>query len=310
MQLNNPKILVLLTILFWSLCILLTRIVSQEVPLLNMSVLLFFTFLFFLVYNIFYYKKLLLRKILHIKLAFFLFGLFGFFLYYLGLVESFSSFNSASETAILNYTFPIFTIIFTDVLFNSPYPRTFIVSLMEYSGVIIGFISVIISATHGKLIPLQVTNIKGILWGLLAGSSYGVFSAYSSGVSQEDQPIFLLSAAFGSFIFSLFVSMDQLHLLTKLSPTNYLLQAILAFIVNGLGYITWIRAQRLANILCIPISSIASLMFVLPLIALTMISLFLKETELFKPYFFISVLLLLISTYLCQKSKSIYALFV
>lgn len=302
---NNPKLLVLFTILFWSFGVFLTRLISLDSPLLNLSIQLLFLFIFFLLYSLIYYKKRFLQKLLHVKIAYFFFGLFGYFIYYLGMFESFHSFNSASDPAILNYTFPIFTVIFRDLLFVSKMPKTLKVKLFEYGGLSIAFLSIIIVATHGNISTLQLSNIPGLLWGLLAGISYGLFSAHSTSVRTEDQPIFFLAATFISFLISIYFALPDIHAVSHLSISNLGFQAILAFVVNGLGYITWTRANRLANVMHIPISSIASLLYILPFLSLIIISYFLKETEITKSYFLLSLVILIIGTYICQKSESI-----
>lgn len=306
---NNPKFLALLTILFWSFGIFLTRVISIKAPYINLSIQFFFIFLFFLFYNIAYYRRNLLQKILHIKTAYLLFGLFGYFIYFIGLFKSFALFNGASVTAILNYTFPLFTVIFRDLMFTKPKPRTFMVSVLEYSGLILGFVSILLVATRGNIHSLQITNVAGIAWGLSAGISYGIFSAYSSSVTQQDQPIFFLAATCESWILSIFLAIPEFSSIKQLPVSDYFYQAILAFVVNALGFLTWTRANRLANIMHIPISSVASLLYILPFLSLSIISFFLKETELFKPYFLISLVLLILGTYICQKSEAIYDFF-
>ncbi len=302
---NSPKILVILTIIFWSFGIFLTRVISMKTPLLNLNIQFFFLFLFFLIYNIAYYRHAFIRKIFHIKIAYFFFGLFGYFIYFIGLFQSFRLFNVASNTAILNYTFPIFTVIFRDILFKSSKRKTKKVRILEYGGLFLGFLSIIIVATKGQVFTLQFSNIAALLWGLLSGISYGIFSAYSSSIKTEDQPVFFLSATCISWLISLFIALPEFSSLKHLSLSDYFYQAVLAFIVNGLGFITWARANRLANIYHIPISSIASLLYILPFLSLTIIAYFLKETSLHHTYFVLSLLLLILGTYICQKSESI-----
>src|SRR5258706_1168272 len=229
---NNPKFLIFLTIIFWSFCIFLTRVISIRSPLLNLNIQFFFVFIFFLIYNLFYYKKKVIQKLLHVKLGYFIFGIFGYLIYYFGLIESFKYFNSASITAILNYTFPIFTVVFRDLLLTAPQPKTFRMSLLEYSGLALGLLSIAIVATQGNILSVQFINFPGLLWGLTAGIAYGIFSAYSSNVHHEDQPMFLLIATFSSWLISLFLAFPELSNIKTLTISDYFFQAVLAFIVN------------------------------------------------------------------------------
>jgi len=285
------------------------RLLSIKSGLLNYNIQFFFTFIFFLCYGIWTYKKRIFQKILHVKLAYIFFGLFGYFIYWMSLLKSFQAFNSASETGILNYTFPLFTVIFRDIFFVKPKPKTLKVSLLEYGGLLLGFVSVIIVTTHGNIVSLQFMNIPGIFWGLLAGVSYGIFSAYSSSVDRNDMGIFFLAGTLASWILALFISFPEVSAIAQLTRLDYFYQIILAFIVHGLGYLTWVQANRMANVLHISISSLASLINILPFLSLFIVSFFLKETELFKGYFLFSLILLIISTYICQKSESIYDFF-
>ena len=58
----------------------------------------------------------------------------------------------------------------------------------------------------------------------------------------------------------------------------------------------------------IGVSSIASAMFALPLVSLGLIAILLQETQLLQGYFVLSLVLLLLSSLLCQKTDAIISL--
>jgi drug/metabolite transporter (DMT)-like permease len=304
---NNPKYLVLATVILWSLGPLLTRLISINSQLLSLDILFFFTFIFFLITTVVHYKSAFLPKIKKFPVAFLFFGLFGYFFYYLGLVQSFHLFNSASEPAILNYTFPLFTVIFTEIWFGRKIKRAIGIRIVEYLGVLIGFFAIVILATKGEVTTLQFTNVPAVLWGLSAGVAYALFSVYSSLVKKEDQSIFLLASIFSSLILACIITIPEFPELRMVSPNVFVANALLAIIINGFGYLFWTRANRVASEKNISIATVASLLLIIPFLGLIIIAFTLKETELFHPYFLVSLGLITTSSLLCQKSAVIYS---
>ena len=140
---HNPKYLALATIIFWSIGPLLTRLISINSQLFSLNLLFFFTFLVFLIYSFFHYRNKFWLKIKQLKFSYLFFGLFGYFFYYLGLVQSFHLFNSGSETTILNYTFPLFTVILSELIFGHKSRRPLVIKITEYLGTTVGFLAVI-----------------------------------------------------------------------------------------------------------------------------------------------------------------------
>lgn len=300
---NNPKTLVLLTIFFWSFGSLLTRLISIDSQLLSLNLLFFFSFIFFIIYFYQQYKQNIFKELKRIKLQYLFFGLFGYFFYYLGLVQSFHLYGNGSETTILNYTFPIFTVVFTELLLRRKSEKFDLVKGIEYCGVLFGFAAVFILATRGDITSFQVTNLPALLWGLSAGIAYGIFSTYSSRVPKNDQRMFLLASIFVSWILAFMVSIPELKDFPSLTVNDYVITGLLAIVVNGFGYIAWIKANRLAHEKNISISSLASLLFVLPFLAIVIVSIFLKETFLLQPYFLMCLSILIVSSILCQKAE-------
>lgn len=299
---NNPKLLVILTVALWSFAMFLARLISAKSQFVLISLSFSFTFITFLSYFYYTFRKSFFKKLKSIKIRYLLVGQLGYFTYWLGIIQSFRAFNSASEPTILNYTWPVFTIIFTELLFRKK-PKSNTFRIIESIGIIFGFISIVTLATEGNFTTLNLLNLKGLGWGLLAGTSYGLFSSYSSTIPKDEHCIFLLSSIFMSLVLMSCFSISEISLIKTFTIKDVFAVAALGCLVDGMGYITWTKANRLAYERRINISSVASITFALPLLSLTIIAVFLKETQLFQPYFILSLFFLLLSSLLCQKTE-------
>lgn len=302
---KNPFLLAGLTIMLWSFGSYLARLISIKAEFVFLSISFAFSFLTLLVYALIESRSSFFGNLKNIPWIYFLIGPFGYFIYSIALNLSFREFNSASETTILNYTWPVFTVIFTQAVFKGIKSATPGVRLIEVLGVVFGFLSVFVLATNGNWADLSISNLKGLLWGLLAGASYGFFSAYSSTVPKEKQSIFLLVSVTLSLVLMGLVSIPELTHPRTFTITDILVVFFLGCVLNGVGYITWTRANRVAREKDINISSVASLMFILPILSLLIIAILLGETTLFEPYFILSLILVFLSMVLCQRSSAL-----
>jgi len=298
---NHPLLLAGLTILLWSFGSYLSRLVSLKSQFVLLALSYLFTLATLLAYSALKHRRAWLQEVGRVRLGHIIFGPCGYFIYSIGLVQSYRHFDSASETTVLNYTWPVFTIVFTELLFGRRRKRTASGRLVEGVGVGLGFLSVLVLATRGNPAAFETTNVGGVLWGLLAGVSYGLFSAYSSTVSADEQSVFLLAAITTSLLLMAGCSVAEIHLLHTFTVQDMLVAVVLGCLLHGVGYITWTRANRLARERGTNISSVASLMFVLPLLSLTVIAVLLKEQQIFQPYFIGSLLLVIASSVLCRR---------
>jgi drug/metabolite transporter (DMT)-like permease len=300
---NNPKILALLTIVLWSFGMYIGRLIAIKSQFLLISLSLLFSFITILVYTALVLKDFSFLRLKAYHWLYFLTGPLGYFVYSVGQNQSSRQFNGMSETTILNYTWPIFTIIFTQMLAGNNNNR-FWVRVVEALGVLVGFGAVVNLATHGNFSSFNL-NVPGILWGLLSGAAYGLYSAYSGGLKAEEQSVFLVVSTGFSLLLAGLLSFSELGIISTLTWTDLGVTFISGCLLSGVGYITWTRANRLAREQSINISSIASIMFVLPVISLVIVSLLLGETLLLQPYFLGSLGLIVISSILCQRVEPI-----
>ena len=301
-MLKNPVILTLITIVLWSFGSLLARLIAIQSQFVLLTFSFFFSFVTLLVYTLIG-KRSSKPYRLKLPIAYVLVGPLGYFLYSVAITQSSRAFDSISETTIINNTWPIFTVIFSDLFFRKVH-KSIRVRWIEGIGILLGLLSILILATNGDFHSLQI-NPVGLVWGLIAGIAYGVFGAYSGTISEEDQKNFLLfSIVFSLLLISIPAALEW-GIIKPITITDIIVAFALGAIMDGLGYILWVRAIRLSHENNRSISSIASFMLFLPFINLVIVKLFLRENHLLNPLFIVSLALLILSTYVVQRSKEI-----
>lgn len=241
---------------------------------------------------------------LHWRWSFLLWGPMGYFANMIANTQSFRAFGRASETVVLNYTWPVFTVVFSRFLFsrradNPPW----LVGVVEGVSLLLGIISVVLLATKGEVREFQIYNLPGLVWGLAAGASYGLFSAFSATVSEEEQPAFLLTAILASFVFVLPFGLLERPSVSRLRPYHVGVALAMGFLVNGVSYITWTTALHRARLLKVSMAKMVAPMYLIPVLSLVVISVFLGEEKLFQTYFFLSLACSLSSSVLAQRSE-------
>lgn len=245
-------------------------------------------------------KEISLASFQKIPAVYFLIGPLGYFVYSVAITQSSRAFDSISETTILNNTWPVFTVLFAD-LFLIKAKRSRTVRFIEGLGIILGLLSVIILVSGGNFASLQL-EIRGILWGLLAGISYGFFGAYSSTMSRDELKVYLFTAIAVSMVLISIPAVIESRHTDPLTVLDIAIAFSMGVLLDGLGYILWTSAIRLSKERKTRVSNIASLMFFLPFINLAIVHFVLDEQQLYQPFFILSLLLILASTYLIQKA--------
>ena len=303
-MLNNPRVYALATVALWTFFTPLVKLVSLKSQFLFITMSFSFTFLTFLAVLSFIHGRGLWLRVRTMAGRNFFFGLFGYFVYWQGLIQCFREFSSASGSTVLNYTWPIFTVLFTEIIFRRTHkPRLY--RLVEWFGIFLGFASVFVLATKGDVLSFEFTHLKGLLWGLLAGGSYGFFSAYSSTVSKEYHGTFLLVSAGVSALAMLPFGLSEAGLFQTITVRDLIIVAVLGSVFDGIGYFLWTAANRLAREQGVDISSVGSIVFFLPLLSVVGISVIFGEHELLRPYFAVTLALLISGSVLCQRTTRV-----
>lgn len=291
---SRARLLVLGTVAIWSFGTLLGRVISHRAPYLLLHV----SFLCSLAVFLPYAGRAGLPAALrprHLG-----FGLFGYFLYSVALMLSFRAYGRASEPTVLNYTWPVFTVLLTPLFAARTGRAARRASLRERLGIALCFLAVLLLATGGDPRSLDLANGRGVLFGLSAGLSYGVFSAYSSTVPASEHASFLLAAAGSSAVAMIPFTWNDLAELPLVSAREWLAAGALGALVNGAGYATWTLANRLAAESGESVASVASLAFLLPLLSLCAIAAFLGEGALLSPAVAFSALMLVAGSAACR----------
>jgi drug/metabolite transporter (DMT)-like permease len=299
-----PHLYALATVALWSFFTPLVKLVSIKSQFLFITISFFFTFLTFLIAMALTQRRRLIGHLKTLTWRHYIFGLFGYFLYWLALIQCFREFSSASGSTVLNYTWPIFTVFFTEFFFRKR-SKPVLHRVIEWSGVFLGFIAVAVLATRGNLAQFEITHIRGLIWGLAAGAAYGLYGAYSGTVSKELHGAFLLVSAGGSLLAMLPLGLYEAGLFREITFQDLLVVAVLGSVFDGGGYFLWTSANRTAREYDVDISTVGSIIFFLPLLSVITISLFFKETEIFKPYFGVTLFLLISGSMLCQRTTHI-----
>ncbi len=307
-EVRNPRLLALMTVGLWSFGATLARLISLRSQFLLLSLSFSFTLATLALYFVRAGTRVSLRELFG-DLKYIFVGPCGYFVYAIGTNRSFRAFDTASETTVLNYTWPLFLVVFSRILVPDP-GRTRLAKLLESLGVMLGFVSAVLVATGGDVLALRFTSPAGVGWGLLAGMSYGLFSAFSRTVPEGKQPVFLLSSIISSWILMLGLSVSEVALLKTLRPADLLVVALQGCLLNGLGYIAWTRANRLAQEQGVSSATLASMTLSLPLLGIFWVSAILREATILRPYFAASLLLILASSALCQNAGNIASLLV
>ncbi len=176
---------------------------------------------------------------------------------------------------------------------------------MEGVSLLLGMVSVVLVATEGDVAGFQIQNLPGLIWGLAAGASYGLFSAYSATISEREQPVFLLTAIGASFIFVLPLGFTERYLISSLNLYDLGVALLMGFLVNGISYITWTGALHRARRLKVSVAKIVAPMFLIPLLSLVVISIMLGEGRIWQPYFLVSLITSISGSVLAQRSEPI-----
>ncbi len=301
--LNNPRLLALTTVLIWSFGGYTTRLIALRPYNLLLAIALTSTTMMFGSYLLLSKQRTPISLLRGIKLKYLALGFIGYGFFYLTNVQSTLHFGNISETMVLGSTWPLFTVLFTYLLFQTNHNTPHSTQIVQVFGMSIGFFAIVILATQGQPQTLRISNGPGIMFALVAGSSYGLYSALSSQIDGENTVDFLFQAVLISAIVMWAFSLPDIQELPRLTPSDYTIAAFKGLAINGIGYFTWMRANQLAYERGLDVSAISSIMFILPLLGLTIVAVFLGERYIFQPYFLGSLAMILTSSLVCQRPE-------
>jgi len=305
---QKPIFWAILTVLLWSFSSTLARFISLSSPYLLFSISFACALLIFLIRARKVYGDKLITKLRTIPVSYFFVGILGYYAIWLGNTKSFQSFDSASETTVLNYTWLVFTVLFSQLIFNRPVKLTTDIVLRNL-GILLCFVAVYFLAVEGNLRGFNYTHVRGVLWGLFGGASYGFFSAYSSRVPQKDHILFLIAAVAASLpVMIITFVLHTGHIasgIAEITLRDVLFALAIGIFVDAFGYMTWTRALQQGKRLSVDVAKVASIVFLLPVTSLVIVFVVFREITISEPYFLKTLILLLAGIGLAQKSTAV-----
>jgi drug/metabolite transporter (DMT)-like permease len=265
MKKYKPYIYILPAIIFWGSAPAIVKLSLISIDIFQI------TFLMFLLASIGLFLinlvmgKLNIIKLYTIKdyLHFAFMGFIGIFLYFLFLFNGFF-YSSTQEAYIINYTWPLWMIMFTIFIARDK------IHLRNILSISISFFGLFIIVTKGNLFSFTSENLIGYIFALFSAICYGLFSAM--GKNERRDPI---NSMFFYFLFSSFYSLFFLLYFSKI-PILSLWESTailwLGICSCALGFLFWFKALRHGKS-----SELVNFVFLTPFISLFFIYLFIIE---------------------------------
>ena len=145
-------------------------------------------------------------------------GFLGIFLYNV-LFFAALMYSPAQEAFIVNYTWPIWVVIFASLILKEKF------TFKKLIAIILGFTGVYIVATNGNLMSFTINNLKGDILALTGAVSYGLFSVLGKKDNYDKTASMFFYHLFG-FIFAI--------------PTVLIFSKIVTISPPQLGGLIWI----------------------------------------------------------------------
>jgi len=261
----KPYIYILPAIIFWGSAPAIVKLSLISIDIFQI------TFMMFLLASIgLFLINLIMGKFDIIKsynfkdyLHFAFMGFIGIFLYFLFLFNGFF-YASTQEAYIINYTWPIWMIMFTIFITRDK------IHLRNILSISISFIGLFIIITKGNLVSFSSENLIGYIFALFSAICYGLFSAMGKNEKRDTMNsmfFYFLFSSFYSLFFLLYFS--KIPILTIIESTAILWLGICSC---ALGFLFWFKALHYGNS-----SELVNFVFLTPFISLFFIYLFIIE---------------------------------
>jgi len=254
-----------LTVLFWGSIAAVAKILLRNLD--SFQLLLFISLfatisLFFIVV---FLRKLDVIKKYNIKdyCQFALLGFIGVFLYHVLLFTGLT-FAPAQEAFIINYTWPIWTVVFAVIFMKEK------INVKKILAIILCFLGVYIVISKGEFLSLTNASIKGDLFALAGAISYGFFSVVGWKKNYEVFTSMMFYFGF-SFVYSLIITISFSTI-----PTISFYEIIgliwMGVFATGISFGFWFLALKHGDII-----EMSSIVFITPFISLIYIHFLLGE---------------------------------
>lgn len=262
---NKGYIYVSISILFWS-----TTATAIKLLLINLNNIqvLFYSSLIgaiaLFIISLLQGKKNLIRSYSKKDYRFFiLMGFLGVFSYYT-LLYGGLQFSTAQEAFIINYTWPLWVIVFSSLILKEK------LNTKAIFAILIGFFGVYLIATKGNLFSFSSENLFGNMLAFSGAIFYGLFSALGKKYEYEKFTSMTFYFLFGflfTAVFSIIFSNIAIPNIYEIIGLIYI-----GIFPSAIAFVFWFKALKEGET---PLMS--NLVFLTPFISLIFISLILKE---------------------------------
>ncbi|MBI2647483.1 DMT family transporter, partial [Candidatus Woesearchaeota archaeon] len=194
-------------------------------------------------------------------------GFICVFLYYIFLFAGLM-FAPAQEALIVNYTWPIWVVIFAMILLKEEF------NLKKMLAILLGFIGVYVVVTKGDIFSLSIANIKGDLFAFAGAISYGIFSVLGK---EHNYDKFTSMMFYYTFTF-VFITISNLIFseIPKISLCELAGLTWLGIFTSGLAFVFWFLALKHGDT-----AKMSNIVFLTPFLSLVFIYFLLGEKILF-----------------------------
>ena len=212
-------------------------------------------------------------------------GFIGIFIYHIMIFTGFT-FSSVQEVFIVNYTWPIWIVIFAVIIFKEK------INIKKAMAIMLGFIGVFVVIMKGDFLNLSFVNIEGDIFALIGAISYGIFSVLGSRNHREVFTSimffygFSLIYAFISTIIFSSIPMLSIHDLTGL--------IWIGTFAGGIAFVFWFLALSHGDTM-----EMSNIIFLTPCLSLIFIYFLIGEQIL--SYTILGLFIIIISIFLNNK---------
>lgn len=238
----------MITIIFWSLAYVLTRLTLQYFSAFSLGFLRYFTASCTLI-AVALITKMKLPKRTDVK-WFLMAGIFGFFLYMITFNQGCKT-VTASTSSVIIATVPVITALLARFIYQEK------LNIFQWIAIAIGFCGVVVLTMMDHAFILN----QGLIWLILAAISLSIYNLLQrkltrsySGLQASTFSIFA-----GSVMLTIFLpsSVQEIH---NAPPVQLFYIAILGIFSSAIAYVAWAQAFAKAK----KASSVSSYMFLTP----------------------------------------------
>ncbi len=190
-------------------------------------------------------------------------ALLGVFIYYVLLYEALHLIPG-QEAFVVNYTWPIWTVIFASIFLRDKF------GIKNFIALLLGFIGVVIIVTKGFGISFGEASLYGNGLALLAAASYGCFSVLTKKYNYEKVTSTMIYYAFSFIYVLIYLLATSQFVLPNSDEWPGLLW--LGVFTSGIAFVLWQTALKKGEV-----SKMANIIFITPFLSLIYLALLANE---------------------------------